>query len=507
MAKISSCPNYFIMFLLSAISGIAILCLPGCIAPSADNPDDPDNTSERSAEIADALNKLSMPPSTTTPPVVLTPVTGHMNLLVAINNAIAHSDRIALLRAAVDIAAQQKFVARDLRDPELRLSHETGLSSGTRAYLSTNLTPRSSSANAVGNNLALRLFPPNPWALSARVSGATANYYADLAYLRHEEWLITIEICRLFAEIQYLENDVQLIDQLTGVYKDTQDILEESMRQGQSTLQDLMTASRRYLRALSERNNVIHLYEEAHRQLAELTAIPADQIKLVFDENMPKPIDSVLMDMNFLENEAIQNRPDLTALFWRTEASKAKYKEACAERKPWLEFIQFSYATGSQSEDTDEFDIFTGSTATTRDDVDDDEWRVDIAISVPIISWLNHSTTASLSEHELAKMEESALLKRIHRKISSALSTMKSIEESQKQYETESTPIIQQMQNVLTSLEDENVLSPDQIARIKEEILETQRLKLKAEYDHLSAFLTLEEALGKQITELGSEAR
>ncbi len=474
---------------LSTLAGIVILFFSGCSTTPPAPADPAPISGENNLETHAVKQNQPAPPA----------VTGPIDLDTAIKRAITYSDDVTILRATSEVANQQKFAARGIQDPELRISQDNGNSSRTRTYSDIYVPPSTSTGTSDGNVAGIRFSPPNPWEFSARVSGANADYYAAIADVRHQEWLISIEVRRLFAEIQYLENDIQLIDQLVGVYKDLQDVLNQSINQGQATMQDVATASRRYLRMLSVRNDVIRSYEESHRLLADITAISPEHLQLVFDSNTLTSAGTAL-NKDVCEQEAMQNRADLSAAFWRTESARQICRAERKAKMPWLTFVQFSYASGSQLENTSEIDVPTGIMSTSRDDTDSDEWRVDMGISIPILSWLNHDIEASDAEYNLTKTEETMLLKKIHREIDNSLSAMKSIKESQSLYQQEISPVIEQMQDVLEKVEA-NSLEPDEAARIKEEIIETQRLQIKADYEYALAVLKLESVLGIKISE------
>jgi outer membrane protein TolC len=426
-------------------------------------------------------------------PVQTQPLDEPLILDQAIERAIASSDTIAALHATVDVARQQKSAAADLGDPELRLTFQEGTAEdeftdwvegpipGTGSLVAGTRTE-----DAQRYRIGVRLPLPHPLRRSGLISTANANVYAAIADLHAAQWLLAVEVRRLFAEFNYLEKDVAAVDDLVKVNQTLVNITKQRAEQGQATTQDLMTASRRYLRALSEKDITSRRYDEVRRILADLTAVSAENLEISTDEEDFSSEHFQAMSIESLEKNALIHRADLSALFWRAAAAKAACREAKANRMPWPEYLQVSYSSTSQGQPDDE------SLGV--------DWRVDTSVNIPLFAWFNNMPDVRMAEYRHAKIMEAEAIKRLGRDVGAALDAVKYMEKSHNEYQTRAAPVIEEMQAVITANEQLSGLSPDEIARIQSEMLESKRLRLRSAFEYRLAVTRLEEVIGRELT-------
>jgi len=450
---------------------------------------------------------------------------GPLTVDAAVQRAAAASDEIAALLAEVQVAARRKDAAFDIRDPELRFSY--GMQEGDAARVQTQsdlLTYQAggiaapSTASSRGDitdernsyGIGLRFFLPSPWVTSRRVSAEAAAIYAAVAELLDAQWQLSVQVRSLFAQVHFLDKDLAVIEELAGVYRSTLDLVKERLQQGQATVQDVMTASRRYLGVLSDRDEAQREYQAARRELASLAAAEADEMQLAVSEaTFPQP-DLAALDATALLSYALRRRADVSALFWRAREARARYEECRAARIPWPSFVQASYSvddgTSDRSETGTELDPSRGRTRAfsqvTRDDSQDDEWRIDAAFELPFFAAFNSEDDVLEAEWRGADARERKARARVKREIADALAAARAMAGNRARYRSETAPIIEGMQSTLDGISDATGVDPADVARVREQILESRRMDIQAELEYQLALIGLESVLGMPLEAL-----
>ena len=405
---------------------------------------------------------------------------GVLNLDIAIDRAVANSDEIVALATEVGVASQRRLAAWDIPNPILRQRQTRGTSETEERA-----GPGTSSEDSWGYRVGLRFYIPNPWQCSSRVSAESANIYAAIAELVHAKWLVANNIQRLFVEIHYLQEDLKVVSQLADIHQDVLELMNRRAAQRQATARDTMTASRRYLAALSDRDETVRDLARVRRELASLVAASADDMHIVVDNHTLPVLNLANVDRRKLEKQALNNRADLSALFWRTSATRALYREAVYGRIPWFDHVQLGYAYALQEDE--------------QDDTESDTWRVRTALVLPVFSWSNHETDILRAEYRGADTLERKAGGRVAREIRDAMDAIESISRNRAAYEREIQPIVNGMQTVLDNVKTQSGIDPGDVAEIRQEILESQRIKLESWLEYHLAVIRLQEVLGKQM--------
>jgi outer membrane protein TolC len=331
------------------------------------------------------------------PPVprVVEPVRGPLTLDQAIARALAHSERIASLEAVADAAAEACHVAGDWRDPELRLQYGEESTDTERRLVSPPMTGPMSTTSDEGDSyrVGIRVFPPNPWARSARISVAQARLYAARAELRHARWQVVTGVRRLFAQVLHAEKDEQLLGEMVGLHKEMRQLTKQLLKKGQATLAEDIAVSRKYLRSLSDRNRAAQQYLSARQSLASLVGSPVATLDIVHDDKDLARMEFLAGQTEGLELTALRHRADLSAGLWRAAAAKAACREARTARIPWLSHVEGSLGGGRETGERTGTVDSQGRPVPEQlmsDDSTSDEWRAS--------AWVS----ASLSSHGLA---------------------------------------------------------------------------------------------------------
>lgn len=451
-------------------------------------------------------------------------LTGPLTLQSAIERAIEVNPEVQSQRAAVDVARKAAGAAGDWDDPQLRFSYgesesdsisrssatqnspNTGIAEGGS---STPAVPESSSGeigesyqDSEGYRVAFRLYPPNPWERAAEVSQARANMYAAQASLQSLRAQTAYEVRLAVAEFQFANEDVKILDRLLAVSESLLEITGKLLERGQGTVLDSMNASRRYLAALSDRDQRIRERDDALGKLARLTSLPADSIDVMNEKVTLGDLDPMTVDTARLADTAMRYRGDLVAAGWRVRAAAAAYDAAKAARIPWLAHVQASYRSGDDEteswsrEEEQSSDGTVTSSQTSESEDTSDEWRVDAAIRLPIFTWLGKTDDLRKAELKHAETLELQGIMKMKEDIRSGVDRLKRLDDQRARFQMAADPVTAEIWKVLDDNRSGQNLPPDQIARMKEQLLDISRSKLKAEFDRTTTVLDIEAEMG-----------
>ncbi len=439
-----------------------------------------------------------------------------LTVQAAIERACASSGEIATLAATVEVAEQQYLAAHNWNDPELRLAYGEDSGETTRRQFSTLSGPPAASSvfsgQSVGTiadesthyDVALRLSPPNPWAQDQTASAGEADAFAAVAELSAAQWRLANNVRRRFAEIDHLDADFRLLSQLTALYSNAVETINARAEQGESTLENLLTASRRYLGAVAEKDKSVRQRNQARRNLASLVAVPSEDLLIRVDANSFS--EPALKDATrqALKSKALENRQDLAALHWQTQAAHARHLKTRIERWPWFTFVDLSYGSGDSTSDrhftsTGATALEPTETASATDSGSDDAWQIATGIQLPLFSGTSHSEAVALAEYRRAVLMEERAIARAEREIDEGLGALRTLTSSRDALQREADPILRQMQEGLERLQSTIGLAPEEVVRIREQILEAQRLQLAFVLEYRLAVIDLEEVLGMEL--------
>lgn len=429
---------------------------------------------------------------------------GPLTLAQAIERAILYSEEVSVMRAQDRIAAEQQLAASDFRDPVIGVSYSENESDSadTRwdygfAGMSTQAV-RTTSRKGDSYAVSVRFYPDNPFERHYRISAAAGNSRAATLDEQVAEWAVAAEVKRLFAQLDYGEKDLRILSELVDVHEKAAKATKELVRRGAATSQDQMTASRRYLSAVSEKNKVTQDCELARETLANYLGLSAGTVKVLVNETTFPKLEAETLKVEELTSLALSRRADLAALSWRAAAAKSAYHETLSTRVPWLNDIRLQYAESTSTQDGALGANVLGlnpADPLSQDEQDGTSWRVDATINIPLFSWGNHDSDVRLAEYHQARNLLQDKRDRISRDVKNTVEALRSSQKASIQYRAEIAPIVYDMQEVVENATESGGLPPSEIARIKQEILDTQRLRLQTEYQQRLAVIRLEEVI------------
>ncbi len=389
----------------------------------------------------------------------------------AIQRAIRHSPTITALQAATHVAQERVRAIGDFRDPELRYTISDGAD-----------TDIDGEEDSTGYRIGMRFFPPNLWLRASGKTREAALYRAACADLQSAMWDLSATVAQLVCDFQHVNADILLLEELVTNYETTLGLVRKRSQTGQSAGQEIVSAARRYLGAVSDRDRALHRRQQLRHELASLIGVRTDAIAF---PPMVEEIDEPVLphdDTDLAAAEVTATRPDLAAMHWRARAAKAAYKETRSAQLPWLQHIQISYA-----EDQQEAFLM---------DQESEEWRVDVAVSIPLFSWLNHTPSLRREEFELALGAKQAAVRAARIDVQNAIDTVRESRDQIATYHQTTTPVIAEVETILTQLTQQTAFAPLEAARVAEELLEHKRLRLNAIYEYRSAVIRLQKMMG-----------
>ncbi|MCE9612957.1 MAG: TolC family protein [Lentisphaerae bacterium] len=525
--------------------------------------------------------------------------TAPLTLEQAIARAIAYSSQISLLRAAEDLALQERRAATDLDDPEFTAAwsdassddvqqdwgsqqsttttrgrdsstetqRDTSLvpgesssvrrttgqetSKSTSRQYSTDYTSGTSSSDEDAYRLGLRFFVPNPFLLGPRVSARKAQMQAAQSDRLDAERQIANDVHRLFLEVDYQTNDLALASTSVALH----DIILKTVRSRAeatgATGADVLKATQGRMQAATQRDRTRLAGAAALRELADLLNVPARALRLDTTTATDIPLNMTLASPDEIEAIALRTREDLMALYWRMRAAEQAYREIRNAGIPWFSHIDASYGEGHQTSSGYETSSGSGTgsssgsqsssasgdirnvgpggessptsvrnearetsesstsrriesgTSTSSDDEDSTEWQVGFMVTVPIFTWfVNHEDDVALAEYKLASAQYAEQARLVSRHIQNAYDEWVEAQREWNTYAATEGPFLSQVRQALKSLEGTIDLTPDEIASVKLEIVNSLRLWREARLNYRKTVLDLERAAGVPIRDL-----
>jgi len=431
---------------------IALSFLAGCAAPGPTSP------SLSSNQVPNSPTN-----STTSAP------TGPLTVERAVERALVYSDRIATLKAAVEVARQSRRAATDIKDPVIQADSRSRADNG-----SVSQDEWDDSRVSVG------FYIPNPWLVVPRVDARTADLRAAEADLRAATWVVRCDVRQLFAETDYLTNEVSLTEELVRLNGNILQVVRSRADHGAATSSELISATRQYLQTQDDLDQTRRRYRLAQRKLAALLNLPPESLRLAADTSISVALPESGLTADEAEKLARQRRDDLTALHWRVMAAESTYRESRNVRWPWVKEVKGGYLDHSTSE----------------------KWSIGLAMDVPIFSWTkNHADDEALAKQKLVAANETAGMRLVSQEIHDAMDELDESRRQQARYDTDVAPLITSMRQTLATLKNTASIMPDQIAAVEVQLLEALRLDLRCRSQSRLARLNLERIVGSPLFE------
>lgn len=456
------------------------------------------------------------------PPVEAGDLPSPLTPSAAVSRALDVSLEIAELEAAVRIAEHETGGLGNIRDPELRAGLADGDTDGSSSSMGGRRlagavpgdqpTPESqqfansSSTRGTRNawQVGLRVFPPNPWAMSAGVSRARASLYAAEAALSAASVQLAQDVRQAFAELQYADRDIRLLSGLMDVRRDLVRDMKALVKQGQGTVLESSRASYRYLQSVSDHQKRLRDRDALRSQLAKMLAVSPAVLAILSDEPLPVVANADGADVDALIEEAMASRADLIELAWKARTAREAYREERAQRIPWFSHLQASYThrendATSESYDS-EWDLYDLSSTIQTDSSSStsglEEWEVSAGLTLPVFSWLGRADDALEESWRAAEQSEARAVSKMKQAVAQAVADLALQEERNASFNSETAEIVSELRSAIDQAGETGFLSPDELVRMREQLIGIERFRIDAEHQRALTLLDLEKAAG-----------
>lgn len=456
---------------------------------------------------------------------------GVLGVRAAVEQALEHNAELALLRQAAEVARAESRTWPELRDPEIGFGYGEGLRETTREWL----VPRSELAGPDGSvvvsgademddlqyssntyhgttvdsdsyRVSVRFYPPNPFLGWARHAANKANYAAALSDLRAAEWTTAMQVRRLFAEMAFLRAELALLERLGEARQALSSAADDLGASRQVPLVDVLAASQRYVQTLADQDKARSDLAAAQAELAVLMgrSAPAEALDLPGAEAAGPCATNVQAAL--LKQQAIRDRYDVTAAYWRWQAAAAALREVRSARIPWFSRLEASYAHTEWRERPEEaWDLDGGDAvldwdySVSVDTEEEDEWRIEALVTVPFFSLGPRVHRIQLADHRHARAVMDETARSALAQVDESLAQLRAAEERRARLEADIGPRLAQVRAALEEIEPARDLPPQDAAKAREALVEMELALLRVGRDHRLAALALEEAAGAEI--------
>jgi len=397
--------------------------------------------------------------------------TGPLTVDQALQRALASDPQIAVLQAAVEVAHEQRLAATDFKDPEVKGQTRTD-----------NQSDNTSIDELDNSRISLEVPLPNPWLMVPHVDARAADYQAAQADLSAAIWLLKCDVRKLFAQLDFLTNDLAFSAELVRWNGEVFTAVQARAQQGAATATDLMTATRQNVQAQNDFAQATLNYQTARQQLAALLDISPDAFELATNRPAIPALPAAGLNFQRALATATVSRCDLAALILRAQAAVSSYHEVRNQKIPWFTEAQAGYIDDATK--------------------DSDNYWVGLSVDVPIFSWTkNHASDAAQAQARLAAIQATNGLRQIRLELHDALNQLDQTWRQQTRFETSISPMITTMRQTLETLKTTPNVMPEQVATVELQLVETLRLDLDTRWQYQLALFNLERTLGTPLSQ------
>lgn len=464
-------------------------------------------------------------PEDTAPRILARECVAPLSLDLAIELALARSPELTDLRARVALARQQRRADLAIRNPELRLSYDvaktetekrgllafgTPLPDGT--YLITHYENRlikAKTGTGEAFQAAIRFYPPNPFIMNASARSAAAEIEIAYAELQAAEATVNDDVKRLFAEVHYRREDVGFLRQLAAIRKSLHELEKQRAARRLATSTDVAAAARRYLTAFLNR-------KEGERALAAARELLATHVgRNTTDLNTlgPQPelpaAEISQVDEGGLVHLALCHRPDLAALAWRYHAARARLRRHRAGYVPWFTHVQGGYSRNTATDEqnpawkTADGRRYADPSPSVNFDEDlSSEWRIDLAIEIPIFAALQSSGRAHVDECALRTTQLLESEDRAAAEVRNALASLRAAVRDADETRENTQTYVEDIRKALEKTRNRMDVDPEDVSRMNETLVRIERGAAESKFEARNSLLRLERAVGLDLNNI-----
>lgn len=440
----------------------------------------------------------------------------------AITAALAHQPDLVLLRQAMEVARAEAVTCPGLLNPELRVGYDVGGQRTERTWYTNtayNVTPPYTNTawrplNARGDDtedqdtlqLALRIFPPNPWLLWAQGDGARARFAAASADLRAAEWRVECTVRKVFNTLDYLGQDLELAEGLVAVRHAEAETMRILADKRQVTAVDELSAVQKHYQVLMDRDRIEANLAQKRAELTALTGVPVAGV--LQDPPAERETGRQALDRDrlaALRAKVIENRQEVVAAYWRQQSAQAALRAAKSLRVPWFTHIQGSYARGRSHEALSaaaNLQTVYGAIpdpVLATDESEAESWGIEAAVEIPIFSLGPGATRLQRADCRRWTAVFGETTRNVLAQFDEAVMAWQDSCRHSDRLETDSGALIKRAEELAAQIAERRDLAPGDAGKVQETILQMKRTVLQSHFERQQAWLLLEEAFGASL--------
>lgn len=396
--------------------------------------------------------------------------------------------RVAYIEAAVRRLRAEEAVG--WKDPEFRWGLDDGHS---RRYGyegdadSTSGKGSSRKSRDYSNSYGIRLYVPNPFVeryTRAKIEGD----------IRKEDMRAAVEAYEVYCEVKMLcyevvrgKHELSHLQEQAKAWDDLRKACQASYESGVfASPLDAIRSETKFAKAKVKISSAMSEIDALTRRIAWLAGVNPEGLEIEDSlPSLPSPSD---LSIDMLTEIAFARRPDLAAAIAEVDQAEAGVKEARMAMLPWFKFVEGAYRRSLSSDSDWEYAKYGSSRE------NDDEWSVQVAITVPIFTWAGKSLQFSKTVRERANARLNALYSSIRNEIATAYTDF--LECSSRLKEGETKEFVERMTRRIEEYNTSEAAKAEETSKAYEELIDYKLLHTQVHLMQVESALRLESVIG-----------
>ncbi len=372
--------------------------------------------------------------------------------------ALEHNADVARAVAEAEVAAASVKVARQLENPQLRI---------------TNFHVDNAIANNPGADVGLRVPIPRPGSRRAATAGANHAAEAGRASTEDAKRLLRAQIYKLYAQLAMLRADLAQTTSAIEVQSERREQIGARMDRAVATQLDLAMADVRLAEARREQASVRDAIATIEGELTRLVGLP-NPVTFATDTDDLRPV-GLTLDRDALLDRALASRPELRAAQARVVEAKASSHVAKGDAYPWFSWAEVQYRASRNAVPS--------------------AWSFGVALTVPIFSGNRGRIRESEAIVRQRTIEERSTIVSVAREVDDAVRRVQRTGEAVSEVERDLLPKIEAARREAEAAIASGTLDPVAATAIDRKIVDARRLHLAVLLAHREAVIELEAAV------------
>jgi outer membrane protein TolC len=382
--------------------------------------------------------------------------------------ALAHSPDVSTLSALTDTKAAEIQAARQLENPQLRL---------------TSFNIDDVLANQPALNIGLRWPIPRPGTVRARVAGASHAAESQRGLTDDAKRLLRGQIDLLFAQLAVLSSDLEQATRAAELRAERRDQLALRAGSAVATRVDVALAEVEQAQAGEDVTALRVAIADIEEQLARLAGVRG----AVRFQVEPEQLDVVeaTLDRDALIERALESRPDLRTTHALVVEAEAEAHVARAEAWPWFDWVQLQYRAGPGSPPT--------------------AFGFGVSITLPVLSWNRGAIKASKALVRQRRVEHDARIIAIADEVELAAARVERTGQRVLAIEQQLLPAVELATREARDAVATGALDPMEANDVELQAVDARRAHLSALLEHREAVVMLESVVGGSLDHAAKE--